>query len=60
MNGTHTLAAGSVLIGLIVYGLKYFAYYLTGRGVFGFRGALDGPQGERLGGLHQRWGGLGF
>lgn len=30
MNGIHTLAAGSVLIGLVVLGLKYFAYYLTG------------------------------
>jgi cation diffusion facilitator family transporter len=30
MNGIHRLAAGSVLIGLIVLGLKYFAYYLTG------------------------------
>jgi cation diffusion facilitator family transporter len=30
MNGIHGLAAGSVLIGLVVLGLKYFAYYLTG------------------------------
>jgi cation diffusion facilitator family transporter len=30
MNGIHTLSAGSVLIGLIVLGLKYYAYYLTG------------------------------
>ena len=30
MNGIHTLARGSVLIGLVVLGLKYFAYYLTG------------------------------
>src|SRR5258705_10848970 len=30
MNGIHRLAAGSVLIGLVVLGLKYFAYYLTG------------------------------
>src|SRR3977135_4531066 len=30
MNGIHRLSAGSVLIGLIVLGLKYFAYYLTG------------------------------
>jgi len=30
MNGIHTLARGSVVIGLVVLGLKYFAYYLTG------------------------------
>ena len=30
MNGIHTLAFGSVIVGLIVLGLKYFAYYLTG------------------------------
>jgi divalent metal cation (Fe/Co/Zn/Cd) transporter len=30
MNGVHTLALGSVVVGLIVLGLKYFAYYLTG------------------------------
>ena len=31
MSGIHTLARGSVVIGLVVLGLKYFAaYYLTG------------------------------
>src|SRR3981189_648055 len=30
MNGIHRVAAGSVVIGLGVLGLKYFAYYLTG------------------------------
>jgi len=30
MSGIHTLAAGSVLIGPNVLGLKYFVYYLTG------------------------------
>jgi len=31
MNGIHTLARGSVLIGLVVLGLKYFAYYPDGQ-----------------------------
>src|SRR5258707_2321993 len=30
MDGIHALALGSVVIGLVVLGLKYFAYYLTG------------------------------